>query len=66
MDLMKYIIVGVGCLFVSLILSIMVRNIFAGLGFAILSFGGYILWNYFHAAKNDPPGSPFDNTPKEN
>ena len=62
MDLMKYIIVGAGCLFVSLILSIMVRNIFAGIGFAILSFGGYILWNFFNAAKNDPP----DNAPQGN
>lgn len=62
---MKYIIVGAGCLFVSLILSIMVRNLLAGLGFAVLSFGSYILWNYFHAAKNDSPGSPSDNTPKE-
>ena len=62
MDLMKYIIVGAVCLFVSLVLSIMVRNIIAGIGFAILSFGGYILWNFFNAAKNDPP----DNVPKQN
>ena len=66
MDLVKYIIVGAGCLFVGLVISILARNIIAGIGFAVLGFFGYLLWNFFNSAKNTPPGSPFDSTPKQN
>ena len=55
MDLVKYIIVAIGCLILGIIISLIAKNIFAGLGFAILSFGGYLLWNYFNSAKGTPP-----------
>jgi hypothetical protein len=53
MDLVKYLIIGVGCLFIGIIISILARNIFAGLGFTLLSFFGYVLWSYFNYSKDN-------------
>jgi len=65
MDLVKYIIVGIGCLFVGLVLMILVRNIFAGIGFAFIGFLGYILWNFFNSVKKDE-SIPTSDEPKDN
>ena len=66
MDLAKYIIVAIGCLIVGIILSILVRNIFTGIGSATLLFGGYLLWSLFNSAKKAPPSHPSQNPPKQN
>lgn len=66
MDLLKYIIVAIGAVLVGIILSILVRNIFAGIGFAVLSLGGYILWNFFNSAKEVSPDDSSQNTPTQN
>ncbi len=59
MDLVKYLIVGGGCLLVGIVISIISRNILAGLGFAVLGSLAYILWNFFNSAKKEEP--PKDN-----
>ncbi len=53
MDLVKYLIIAIGCVILGIIISILARNILAGLGFAVLSFGAYILWNLFKSANKD-------------
>ena len=66
MDLVKYIIVGGVCLFIGFILSILVRNIFTGIGSAVLFFGGYLLWSLYSSAKKAPPAIPPQGPPNQN
>lgn len=55
MNILKYVIVGVVCLILGIIIAIIAKNIFAGLGFAVLGLAVYILWNYFNSAQKDMP-----------
>jgi hypothetical protein len=68
MDLLKYVIAGVGCLILGVIIALIAKNIFAGLGFAVLSFSLYVLWNFFKSAKQEtpPPTVPTSSENKDN
>ncbi len=67
MDLLKYIIAGVGCLILGVVIALIAKNIFAGLGFAVLSFSVYVLWNFFKSAKQDTtPPVPTSSENKDN
>lgn len=66
MDLLKYIVVGAGCLFLGIIIAIIAKNILAGLGFFVLGLSVYILWNYFNSAKKDVPSNGTNPTSSDN
>jgi hypothetical protein len=58
MDLLKYIIVGIACIFVGIIIMFLAKSIFAGLGFIFLTFFAYLMWNYLKLFKDEPPPTP--------
>lgn len=44
MDLLKYLIIGAGCVLLGIVVAFVARNLFAGIGIMVLTFLGYILF----------------------
>lgn len=63
MDLLRYVIVGIGSILLGIIIAILARSIFAGVGVMVLTFLGYFLITLVDMVK--PKETPVETTPKQ-